>query len=103
MVTTRVGILNDGTVVTVAPGGSLELALPENPSTGYRWTLGPLPDGVELVDERVERGEPELAAGAAAVHVFAVAVGRAGTIVAQLRREWEVHPAQTFSVQVRPI
>jgi hypothetical protein len=42
LVTTRVVSLDaDGTTVEVAPGERLELRLPENASTGYRWVLEP--------------------------------------------------------------
>jgi predicted secreted protein len=102
MVTTRVGIPSDGGVVTIAPGALLEVALPENPGTGFRWALGPLPAGAELVEDRVEPGGSALGPGAAGMRVFVVRAGQRATLTANLRREWEAGPARTFSIQVRP-
>jgi predicted secreted protein len=100
-VTTRVSEPDDGEVVTVAPGGVLEIALPENATTGYRWELDPLPAGAEMVADRVE-APATTAAGAAGLRVFAVRPGHGGTVSARLRRSWEAaEPLRTFSVQVR--
>jgi inhibitor of cysteine peptidase len=101
-VTTRVGVPDDGEVVTVAPGAVLEIALPENASTGYRWELGPLPAGAEVVADRMEAAATT-AVGAAGLRVFALRPGSGGTVSARLRRSWEtVPPVRTFSVRVRP-
>ncbi|MEN3309606.1 MAG: inhibitor of cysteine peptidase [Micromonosporaceae bacterium] len=100
--TTRVGVPNDGEAVTVAPGGLLEIALPENATTGYRWELDPLPAGAAVVGDRVEAPDTR-AAGAAGLRVFAIRPGHGGTVSARLRRSWEtVEPVRTFSVRVRP-
>lgn len=101
MAATRVGP-GDGTDVSVPTGGQLELALPENAGTGYRWSLGPLPQGMVLLDDRIEHTAAAPRPGAAAVHVFTVRVAGAGTLEAQLRREWEDGPLQRFSVRVTP-
>jgi predicted secreted protein len=99
-VTARVGIPDDGRVVTVTPGGVLEIALPENATTGYRWELDVLPMGAVVVADRVEAPDTR-AAGAAGLRVFAVRTGRGGTVSARLRRSWETaDPVRTFSVRV---
>jgi inhibitor of cysteine peptidase len=100
MVTTRIGPSSDGKVVTLVAGAVLELVLPENPTTGYRWVLDPPPTGSSLVDDRLELGDSSPAPGAAATHVFAVVVERTGTLHARLGREWESEPAQHFTVRV---
>jgi predicted secreted protein len=101
-VTTRVGVPDDGEAVTVAPGSVLEIALPENASTGYRWELDALPAGAEVVGDRLE-APASAAIGAAGLRVFAVRPGHGGTVSARLRRSWEtVAPVRTFSVRIRP-
>jgi predicted secreted protein len=101
MTATRVGP-GDRTDVSVPTGGQLELALPEHTGTGYRWSLGPLPEGMVLLGDRIERTAAAPRPGAAAVRVFTVRVGVAGTLEAQLRREWADGPLQRFSVRVTP-
>ena len=102
MVTTRAGLTSDGAVVTIAPGDVLELALPENPTTGYRWALDPLPAGATLLDDRMERSDPAPDPGAGATRVFAIRVGGPAAFHAQLRREWEAAPIQDFTVHAAP-
>jgi inhibitor of cysteine peptidase len=97
-VTTRVGLSSDGGVVTVAPGDALEVALPQNASTGYRWEVSPSP-GIAVVDDRVETGE---APGATGERVLVLRVREPGEVVARLRRSWEPAEAaaQTFRIRV---
>jgi predicted secreted protein len=85
----------------VAPDGVLEIALPENATTGYRWELDSLPPDAEVVADRVEP-PANGAIGAAGLRVFGVRPGHGGTFSARLRRSWEtVEPLRTFSVRVR--
>ncbi len=98
--TIRIGLSTDGTVVTIAAGDVLELALPENPTTGYRWALDPPSAGSRLIDDRMERGDSTPTAGAGATRVLAILVEQAGALHAQLRREWETQPIQSFTVRV---
>jgi len=100
-VTARVGLSNDGGVVTVAPGETVEVVLPQNASTGYRWEVSPSP-GLTVVDDRVEGGGDALP-GAAAQRVFVLRVREPGEVRALLRRPWEPPEAaaRTFRVQVR--
>lgn len=92
-----------GTRVTLARGQALHVALPENPTTGYRWSVRSA-GGLQLVastfvpagaavggggTRRFEWLEP---AGAPGVHRVSLA----------LRREWETTsaPADVFDVTV---
>lgn len=98
--TTHVGSADNGGAVTVAAGDEVEIALPENAGTGYRWQLADLPVGVTLVDERRYLGDPAVP-GSEGGHVFRVQVGASGTVTAQLRRPWASgDAAEAFSVRV---
>jgi inhibitor of cysteine peptidase len=96
----RVGLSSDGSAVTVARGDTLEVSLPQNASTGYRWELAPS-EGFRIVDDRLE---PPVSAyaGAAGHRVFVLRVEEPGIVQARLRRPWEPpeRAAQTYSVRV---
>lgn len=85
-------------MITARVGGTVNLALPENPTTGYRWRLtGPL----EVVsDDFFPSGTTP---GAAGERVFVLRVDRAGRheVLAELTREWEasVKDVRTFVVE----
>ncbi|WP_459719194.1 protease inhibitor I42 family protein [Actinophytocola sp. KF-1] len=85
-------------MITARVGGTVNLALPENPTTGYRWRLtGPL----EVVsDDFFPSGTTP---GAAGERVFVLRVTRAGRheVLAELARPWEAKVAdvRTFVVE----
>ena len=98
--TARIGSTDNGSTVTVAPGETVEIALPEKAGTGYRWALADLPADMTLVEERREPGDPPVP-GADGHHVFRVRVGASGTVGARLSRAWESgDAAREFSVRV---
>jgi predicted secreted protein len=100
VVTIRIGSADNGGTVTVAPGATVEIALPEKAGTGYRWVLGDLPTDMTLVEERREPGDPPVP-GADGQHVFRVRAGASGTVGARLSRPWESGDAtREFSVRV---
>lgn len=97
---TRIDSTDNGSTVTVAPGETVEIELPETAGTGYRWALAELPAGVTLVEERREPGDPPVP-GADGRHVFRVRVGASGTVGARLSRPWESgDAAREFSVRI---
>jgi inhibitor of cysteine peptidase len=55
--------------VPLEVGDQLDVRLESNPTTGYSWQLGPLPEGLELVSSEFE-GPDSDAAGAGGVEVF---------------------------------
>jgi inhibitor of cysteine peptidase len=98
---TRVGLAGDNTAVTVARGDNLEVVLPQNASTGYRWEIDPSV-GLAVVDDRLEppaSGRP----GAGGQRVFVLRVDEPGVVQARLRRPWEPadSAARTYTVRVR--
>jgi predicted secreted protein len=100
VVPARVGLSSDGSAVTVARGGTLEVSLPQNASTGYRWELTPSA-GLLIVDDRLEPPTSEHA-GAGGQRVFVLRVEEPGVVRARLRRAWEPpeRAAQTYTVRV---
>ena len=50
-------------------GDQLEVSLESNPTTGYSWELGPLPDGLQLASSDFEEPGGSLV-GAAGTQVF---------------------------------
>ena len=98
---------DDGTTVQLANGGTLVVALPSNPSTGFGWSVGQ-----SSSPELQLQGEPAFVPGgstlpvpgAGGTEVFtfeAVDAGTAG-LTLEYRRPIEpgVAPEQTFSVTV---
>ena len=74
----------------VAVGEELVVRLEENRTTGFRWQLADLPDGVALVDDGYEAPAPGRP-GQGGVRRIRVRVTRPGThrLCAELRRSWE--------------
>ncbi|GAB4373144.1 MAG: hypothetical protein Kow00114_34970 [Kiloniellaceae bacterium] len=74
---------DDGRTVPVHVGDRVVLTLPENATTGVRWTL-PESDAVELLgDDNVAAGA---GIGAGGMRVLTLRPTRRGTIALQLRR-----------------
>jgi predicted secreted protein len=72
----------------VGGGEELVLRLPESPSTGHRWFLEHLPDGVELLDDGwVGEGRGIGAAGVRELRLRAT-VPVQGVVALRLRRPW---------------
>ena len=55
--------------VSLDVGDQLEVSLESNPTTGYSWELGPLPDGLQLASSDFEEPGGSLV-GAAGTQVF---------------------------------
>jgi inhibitor of cysteine peptidase len=93
---------DDGGVVKVRRGDAVELELPENPTTGYRWDLE-THDVLAAADEFVQPpGEAGIGAGGA--HRWRFVLDRAGEARIALRhwQPWEGEPSvdQRFAVRI---
>jgi inhibitor of cysteine peptidase len=55
--------------VSLDVGDQLDVELESNPTTGYSWELGPLPDGLQLVSSDFDEPDGSLV-GAAGTQVF---------------------------------
>jgi len=100
----RLGEAADDSTVALTPGETVELCLPETPTTGYRWQV-------------VAEGSPACAIATAADAPSSGAPGRggercwtiiairdgAGEIALERRRSWETagEPAGVFKLHIR--
>jgi predicted secreted protein len=100
-VTIRVGLSDAGSTVVVPRGDTLEVVLPQNASTGYRWEMKPSA-GLDVVDDRVLPPSSEYP-GAGGRRLFVLRVDEPGVVLAHLRRTWEAAEAaaQSYTVRVR--
>ncbi len=64
---------DSGSDVSLDVGDQLDVELESNPTTGYSWELGPLPDGLQLVSSDFEEPGGSLV-GAAGTQVFVLDV-----------------------------
>jgi inhibitor of cysteine peptidase len=97
--TTRVSLSDDGSTVVVGRGDTLEVVLPQNPSTGFRWEIDASP-GLVVVEDRVLPPSSDHP-GAAGERMFALRVDEPGVVLARLRRPWEPVEAAARSYTVR--
>lgn len=100
----HLGVEDRGREVTVATGDRLVLRLPENPTTGYRWTWEST-NALHLTGDANEAGT---APGAAGIRVLEVTAVKPGRVAVELtcRRSWDptIPPIDRFelTVEVRP-
>jgi inhibitor of cysteine peptidase len=101
---------DDGSNVQLAVDGTLIIALPSNPSTGFSWAVTPPePVGLELEGEPeyVPPGSTTPAVGAAGTQVFTFTATAAGetTLTLTYARNFEPGAAgeETFTVTVEVI
>ena len=93
----------DGQVIEMLLGDTLEIRLPENPMTGFRWHLkasgGPV---FALVEDSFE--PVGVTPGQGGIHWWRFQVVDTGAAILELsyKRKWEHsrQPAQTFKLQV---
>jgi inhibitor of cysteine peptidase len=77
-----------GETIALHKGQQILLSLPENPTTGYRWTFAA--DGVEVADEGYAADSQRSVGGGGARTVRLVATRTGDAVVkATLQRSWE--------------
>ena len=97
-----------GRTVEVAPGTAIELRLPENPTTGYRWVLTLAPAACARIDGDRYLAPSGQAVGAGGLRVVGIAAVTGSPCALDLayRRPWEqVAPAArelTFTLVAAP-
>lgn len=94
---------DDGGRIQVRVGDLIELRLPENASTGYRWTLDHLDARLfEVGDTGAEYPEGRIGSGGqVSFHITIVAAGN-GTLALRCWRPWEGESGvlKRFAVEV---
>jgi inhibitor of cysteine peptidase len=96
----------NGRTVKLAAGESLEIALAENPTTGYRWRLldaATVAANCLLVKDSYEPGHPQMA-GQGGIHRWQFQAAEPGACMIELeyRRSWQkdMPPERTFRIHV---
>jgi predicted secreted protein len=82
-----IGAEDAGRCVRMTAGGRLTIRLPENPSTGYMWTVSgdtPLP----LIDHPFHGGNAAAGAAGERLLVFDVSVETTGRLTLLRKRPW---------------
>jgi inhibitor of cysteine peptidase len=97
---------DQGKSVRVVVGERLEVALPENPTTGFQWSLEPSPDGIlQLESSTYVPAGPTAKPGGGGTRVFRFSSQKRGTATPQFKlwRAWqgEASVRQHFSVTIQ--
>ena len=77
-----------GETIALHKGDEILLSLPENPTTGYRWTFAA--DGMDIVGDDYA-ADPRSSVGGGGARTLRLVAARAGDAVvrATLQRSWE--------------
>jgi inhibitor of cysteine peptidase len=96
-----VEVRNSGTTVTVTPADRVVVRIPENATTGYRWSVSEV-DGPLVVesDDSVPAAEPVPGRGGEHVVVVRARAAGQGRVALDLKRPWETEPIEHFDVRV---
>lgn len=93
---------HNGRSISVRVGDTLDVRLPEIPTTGFRWTAVVESDVLALTEDDFQSGA-DAGIGGGGLHLwrFAVARGGATNLEFRLARSWEsVAPRAVFRVRV---
>jgi inhibitor of cysteine peptidase len=91
-----------GEELHAAVGDRILVELPENASTGFRWSLVELPEHLSLAQDRLAVPEPPTPGAAATRHlVLRVDGPGSGPVVLELSRPWEAEAEQRRVIAVR--
>jgi inhibitor of cysteine peptidase len=82
---------DSGSVLNVTSGDAFDVRLPENPTTGYRWTVDSTDETVLRLDASPfeSGGEAGVGGGGTRVLRFSVIGAGSATLRLKLWREWE--------------
>lgn len=95
---------DNNTQVVLTVGQEMQVALPENPTTGFRWQMQARGEPIlQLVDDKFDA--PASGVGRGGTRRWRFKAAQAGSTAIELayRREWEQNqpPAETFRLAVR--
>ncbi len=93
---------DSGTSLEVTVGEVLQLALPENATTGYRWEIAECDrDRLEQVGETMSHPTPGIGSGGTATFTFRAICPGTSRLVLEQRRSWESMPAaESFKLTI---
>jgi len=100
--TIQLGEADDGRLIAARVGAVIELRLPENPTTGFRWRLAAAGEPVCMLagDAFTPAGKKP---GQSGTHVWRFQITAAGEAKIEMhsRRGWELDATKVFSLQLR--
>jgi predicted secreted protein len=92
---------DNGKIVPVRCGDSIDLKLNEMPSGGYRWLLDGYPEEIlEFVDQQFDYAEGRVGGSNETCFRFRVEAPGSGTVRLSYRRSWETGQASLESYQL---
>jgi inhibitor of cysteine peptidase len=101
----RLGEAANGSTVALTPGETVELCLPETPTTGYRWQVVADGSPVCAVAGAPAAAPPSSVPGRIGERCWTVTAMRAGTgeIELERRRSWDsaAEPGAVFRLHIR--
>lgn len=84
---------DSGTTYELRAGESIEVRLPENPTTGYTWAVLKIPEDLlrlEMESFETEPADPRITGrGGTKIYVFKTLQPGSGELLLRLRRPWE--------------
>ena len=92
-------LAQNGQTIALAPGETLIVELPGNPTTGYEWTVAQ--NDASLLQPQEPSYEPDSSAiGAGGLYTFRFRALKKGAALLRLtyRRSWEPDAIETFSL-----
>jgi inhibitor of cysteine peptidase len=92
----------DETAESRTVADEFEVRLAATPTTGFKWQLGDVPQGVELLDTRFDQGVGA-APGDSGQQVFRFRVAQAGNFVLpfELKQPWSTEVVRTHRLHIR--
>ena len=96
---------DDDRLIEINVGDAVVLTLPENPATGFQWTVASLTGGLKVLSAEFTRGPTKPGApGERKIHVQATSAGP-GTLAVRYARPWQSEADRsrqsTFTFSVR--
>jgi inhibitor of cysteine peptidase len=95
-------IEDNGETVVIARGGNIDIILPENPTTGFRWHLEPIASRAVKIKDRYAPGDSGVGGGGERIFVVSALKGGCVRVRLELFRIWETpaNPIQRFAVDI---
>jgi inhibitor of cysteine peptidase len=96
---------DSGKTIEVTQGDTIEIRLPENPTTGYQWAVEEVDENILTLQssEYVLPQDPRIGEGGTRVVQFQAKQARSGEVALKYWREWEGDSSiiKRFRIDVR--